>query len=177
LAHAAQLDPLEFRLNNLTDPRLRAVLQAAADKYGWSQAKSNASCGHGIACGLDKGGYVATCAEVAIDHATKKVHIRRVVQAWECGAVVNPDGLRNQLTGAIVQGIGGALFEKILFSNGRIDTPHFAQYRLPRFSDTPQIDIVLLDRKDLPSAGAGETGLVGLAPAVGNSIFAATGNR
>ena len=100
-----------------------------------------------------------------------------MVQAWECGAVVNPDGLKNQLSGAIVQGIGGALFEKILFANGRILNPHFAQYRVPRFSDTPKIEIVLLDRKDLPSAGAGETGLVGLAPAVGNAIFAATGNR
>lgn len=177
LAHAGKLDPLEFRLKNLTDPRLRAVLQAAAEKYGWAQAKSTPVLGHGIACGFDKGGYVATCAEVAIDPATKKVHIRRVVQAWECGAIVNPDGLKNQLSGAIVQGIGGALFEKILFSNGRIENAHFAKYRVPRFTDTPQIEIVLVDRKDLPSAGAGETGLVGLAPAVGNAIFAATGNR
>jgi CO/xanthine dehydrogenase Mo-binding subunit len=177
LAHAAKMDVLEFRLKNLTDPRLRAVLQAAAEKFDWGNAKSTTALGNGIACGFDKGGYVATCAEVAIDPATKKVHIRRVVQAWECGAIVNPDGLRNQLTGAIVQGIGGALFEKILFSNGRIENPHFAQYRVPRFSDTPKIEIVLLDRKDLPSAGAGETGLVGLAPAVGNAIFAATGNR
>jgi isoquinoline 1-oxidoreductase len=90
---------------------------------------------------------------------------------------VNPDGLRNQLTGAIVQGIGGALFERILFGNGRILNPRFAQYRVPRFSDAPQVEIVLVDRKDLPSAGAGETGLVGLAPAVGNAIFAASGIR
>ena len=120
---------------------------------------------------------MATCAEVEIDPANKRVRIRRIVQAWECGAVVNPDGLRNQLTGAIVQGIGGALFEKILFANGKILNPHFAQYRLPRFSDTPRIEVVLIDRKDLPSAGAGETGLVGLAPAVGNAIFAASGIR
>ena len=177
LAHAVQMDPLAFRMKNVTDPRMRAVLQAAADKFGWANAKSTPSGGNGMACGFDKGGYVATCAEVAIDPGTKKVHIRRVVQAWDCGAVVNPDGLKNQLSGAIVQGIGGALFEKILFSNGRIDNPHFAQYRVPRFSDTPQIEIVLVDRKDLPSAGAGETGLVGIAPAVGNAIFAATGNR
>jgi isoquinoline 1-oxidoreductase len=76
-----------------------------------------------------------------------------------------------------VQGIGGALFERILFANGRILNCHFAQYRVPRFSDTPQIEVVLIDRKDLPSAGAGETGLVGLAPAVGNAIFAASGTR
>jgi isoquinoline 1-oxidoreductase len=177
LAQAAKIDPLEFRLKNLTDPRLHAVLQAAADKFDWGHAKSTSSLGNGIACGVDKGGYVATCAEVEIDPTTKKIRIRRVVQAWECGAIINPDGLKNQLSGAIVQGIGGALFEKINFADGRILNPHFAQYRLPRFSDTPRIEIVLLDRKDLPSAGAGETGLVGLAPAVANALFAATGNR
>ncbi len=177
LAHAAQTNPLEFRLKNLTDPRMLAVLDAAAEKFGWANAKSNSSCGNGIACGFDKGGYVATCAEVAIDPGTKKVRVSRVVQAWDCGAVINPDGLKNQLSGAIVMGIGGALFEKILFSSGRIENPHFAQYRVPRFSDTPKIEIVLIDRKDQPSAGAGETGLVGIAPAVGNAIFAATGKR
>jgi isoquinoline 1-oxidoreductase len=139
--------------------------------------KSTPERGFGIAGGVDKGGYVAACAEVEIDAASKKVRIRRVVQAWESGAIVNPDGLRNQLVGAIVQGIGGALFERILFADGRILNSHFAQYRVPRFSDTPQIEVVLIDRKDLPSAGAGETGLVGLAPAVGNSIFAASGIR
>ena len=177
LARAIKMDPLEFRLKNLTDARLKTVLHAAADKFGWADAKSTPQRGFGIACGAEKGGYVATCAEVEIDPATKKVRVARVVQAWESGAVVNPDGLRNQNTGAIVQGIGGALFEAIQFANGRILNPHFADYRLPRSNDTPQIEIVLIDRKDLPSAGAGETGLVGLAPAVGNAIFAATGTR
>jgi CO/xanthine dehydrogenase Mo-binding subunit len=177
MAHVAGLDPLEFRLKNLTDSRLRAVFQAAAEKFGWGRLKSTPEHGFGIAGGTDKGGYVATCVEVEIDAASKKVRIRRVVEAWESGAVVNPDGLHNQMAGAIVQAIGGALFENILFANGRILNPHFSQYRLPRFSDTPQIEVVLLDRKDLPSAGAGETGLVGLAPAVGNAIFAATGTR
>ena len=177
LAHATGIDPLEFRLKNLTDTRLRAVFKAAADKFGWGRSKSTPERGFGIAGGTDKGGYVATCVEVEIDPASKRVRIRRVVQAWESGAMVNPDGLRNQVMGAIVQAIGGALFEQILFADGRILNPHFAQYRLPRFSDTPQIEVVLIDRKDLPSAGAGETGIVGLAPAVGNAIFAATGVR
>jgi isoquinoline 1-oxidoreductase len=177
MAHVVGMDPLEFRLKNLTDSRLQAVFRSAAAKFAWGRLKSTPERGFGIAGGVDKGGYVATCAEVEIDPATKRVRIRRVVQAWECGTIVNPDGLRNQLTGAIVQGIGGALFERILFANGRILNPHFAQYRVPRFSDTPQIEIVLVDRKDLPSAGAGETGLVGLAPAVGNAIFAASGIR
>ena len=177
VAHAAGMDPLAFRLKNISDARLRAVLQAAAEKFGWGHAKSTPERGFGMACGTDKGGYIATCAEVHIDAETRKVSIRRIVQAWESGAIVNPDGLRNQVAGAIVQSIGGALFEQILFANGRILNPHFAQYRLPRFSDTPQIEVVLLDRKDLPSAGAGETGIVGLAPAVANAIFAATGTR
>ncbi len=90
---------------------------------------------------------------------------------------MNPDGLRNQTMGAVVQAIGGALFEAIQFKDGRILNPHFAQYRVPRFKDMPEIDVVLIDRKDLPSAGAGETGIVGLAPAVSNAIFAATGTR
>jgi isoquinoline 1-oxidoreductase len=177
MAHAAKIDPLAFRMKNISNPRLKAVLQAAADKFGWAGAKSTPERGYGIACGTDKGGFVAACAEVDIDPVSKKVKIRRVVEAWESGAIVNPDGLRNQMQGAIVQAIGGALFERILFGNGHIENPAFSKYRVPRFSDTPQVEIVLLDRKDLPSAGAGETGLVGLAPAVGNAIFAATGVR
>src|ERR1035441_5405472 len=169
--------PLEFRLKNITDQRLRAVVEAATGKFGWSSSKSTPEHGFGMACGTDKGGYVATCVEIEIDAATKKLRIRRVVQAWESGAIVNPDGLRNQNEGAIMQGIGGALFERILFDNGRILNPRFSQYRLPRFSDMPQIEIVLLDRKDLPSAGAGESGLLGVAPAGGSAIFAASGVR
>jgi isoquinoline 1-oxidoreductase len=176
LAHAVGMDPLEFRLKNLKNERLRAVLQAAADKFGWSHGKSAPQKGFGLACGTDKGGHIAACAEVEID-SSKLIRVRRVVTAWESGAVVNPDGLRNQQMGAVVQALGGALFEHILFGDGRIRNPHFAQYRLPRFSDAPQIEIVLLDRKDLPSAGAGEIGLIALAPAVGNAIFAATGVR
>ena len=101
--------------------------------------------------------------------STKKVRLRRIVEAWESGAIVNPDGLRNQVMGAVVQAIGGALFETIQFKDGRILNPHFALYRVPRFGDAPEIDVVLIDRKDLPSAGAGETGIVGLAPAVSNA--------
>jgi isoquinoline 1-oxidoreductase len=177
LAHAAGMDPLEFRLKNLSDPRLAVVLKTAAEKFGWSSSRPTPERGFGIACGNDKGGYVATCAEVEINAATKTVRVRRIVQAWESGAIVNPDGLRNQNEGAIMQGIGGALFERILFADGRILNPRFAQYRLPRFSDAPQIEVVLVDRKDLPSAGAGESGLICVAPAVGNAIFAASGVR
>ncbi len=177
LAHAVGMDPLEFRLKNLTDERLRTVFQTAADKFGWGQRQASPAQGFGIAGGSDKGGRIATCVEVEVDAASKKFRIRRVVQAWESGAIVNPDGLRNQITGAIVQAIGGAMFESIQFKDGRILNAHFAEYRVPRFSDMPEIEVILIDRKDLPSAGAGETGIVGLAPAVSNAVFSATGKR
>lgn len=177
LAHQIGLDPLEFRMRNLIDPRLRAVFEAAAERFGWGRAKSTSERGFGIAGGVEKGGYVATCAEIEVDPKSKTTKLRRIVEAWESGAIVNPNGLRNQIMGAVVQAIGGALFEAIQFRDGRILNPHFGEYRVPRFSDTPDVEIVLIDRKDIPSAGAGEIGIVGLAPAVGNAYFAATGTR
>jgi len=178
LAVLLNLDPLQFRLHNLKDERLRAVLQAAATRFGWSWGNQKAVAGRGvgIACGFEKGGYVATCAEVSVG-AGAKVKIERVVESFECGAVVNPRHLENQIEGAVVMGIGGALFEAIEFGNGTIINSRLSRYRVPRFSDMPNIEVVLVDRKDLPSAGAGETPIVGVAPAVGNAIFAATGKR
>lgn len=177
LAHLLKLDPLEFRLKNLEDARLRAVLQAAAKKFAWPRKKTKPGQGFGIAGGFEKGSYVACCAEVAVDRETREVRVARVVTAFECGAVVNPDGLRNQIEGAVVQGLGGALFEAIEFAKGRIANPRFSGYRVPRFSDVPALETVLVDRRDLPSAGAGETPIVGVAPAVGNAIFDASGVR
>jgi CO/xanthine dehydrogenase Mo-binding subunit len=177
LAALVKLDPLEFRLKNLKDPRLRAVLEAAATPFGWGKIKSSAERGFGIGAGFEKGGYVATFAEVAVDRKSGGVRVARVVTAFECGAVVNPDHLKDQIEGSIVMGLGGALFEAIQFENGRITNAHLSDYRVPRFSDAPEIEVVLVDRKDLPSAGAGETPIVGIAPAIGNAIFAATGTR
>jgi len=177
LARTARMDAIEFRIKNLSDPRMRAVLEAAAKSFGWPHKKSREGQGFGIAAGYEKGSYVATCAEVAVDRSSGAVRVVRVVEAFECGAIVNPDGLRNQVVGAIIQGLGGALFESIEFENGRIKNPHFASYRVPRFRDVPQIESVLLDRKDIPSAGAGETPIMALAPAIGSAIFDATGVR
>jgi isoquinoline 1-oxidoreductase len=177
LAHAAQIDPLEFRLKNLSDARLRAVFESAAKSFGWPQTKTQPGQGFGIGGGVEKGGYVATCAEISADKASGEVRVVRVVTAFECGAIVNPDGLRNQVIGANVMGLGGALFESIEFDNGKIKNPHFAQYRVPRFRDIPNIEAVLIDRKDIPPAGAGETPIVGIAPAIGNAMFDATGIR
>ncbi len=176
LAAAAGMDPLAFRLKNIQNERLLAVLKAATDRFGWSKQKASASCGFGLACGMDKGGYLACCAEISVGTG-RQLRVERVVAAWECGAIVNPEHLKNQVEGAIVMGLGGALFEAIDFANGRILNPRLSQYRVPRFSDVPKIELVLLDRRDLPSAGAGETPIVGIAPAIANAIYSATGSR
>jgi isoquinoline 1-oxidoreductase len=177
LAQSVKLDPLEFRLKNAKDERLRNVIVAASDKFGWKARKKTAGRGFGIAAGFEKGGYVGTCAEVSVDPKTGAVKVLRAVVAFECGAVVNPEHLRNQVEGAIVMGLGGALFEEIQFGEGKIATNRLARYRVPRFADVPVIESVLLDRKDIVSAGAGETPIVGIAPAIGNAIFDANGKR
>lgn len=176
LAHTVNIDPLEFRLKNLKNDRLRAVFEAAAKQFGWGKSKTSGQ-GFGMGGGYEKLGNVATFAEVNVDGKSGEVTVARVVTAFECGAIVNPDGLRNQLEGSNVQGLGGALFEAIQFENGRILNPHLSQYRVPRFSDLPVIETVLLDRKDIPSVGAGECPLIGLAPAIANAIYDATRTR
>jgi nicotinate dehydrogenase subunit B len=177
LAHALELDPLAFRLKNLKDERLRAVLEAAAKHFEWGKTKPAEGHGFGLACGTEKRSYVAACADVAVDRKTGVVKVARVVTAFECGAVLNPDHLKNQIEGAAVMALGGALFEEIKFKDGKVLNPRFADYRVPRFKDAPVLETVLVNRKDLPSAGAGETPMVALAPAVGNAIFQATGMR
>jgi CO/xanthine dehydrogenase Mo-binding subunit len=175
LDEAAQkigMDAVEFRLRNLSDMRMRDVLTAAAERIGWGKAGGD---GLGLAAGFEKGSWIATAVALSVERGEVRIH--RIVSAYDCGAVVNPDGLRNQVDGAIVQGLGGALFEAIEFDNGRLLNARLGSYRVPRFSDTPPIETVLLDRRDEPPAGAGETPIVALAPAIGNAIFRATGVR
>jgi nicotinate dehydrogenase subunit B len=176
LAHVVKMDPLEFRLKNLKDERLRAVFQAAAKQFGWGKSKSPGQ-GFGMGGGYEKLGNIATFAEVNVDSKSGEVKVVRVVSSFECGAIVNPDNLRNQIEGSNVQGLGGALFEAIQFENGRILNGRLSQYRVPRFSDLPKLETVLLDRRDIPSVGAGECPMIGLAPAIANAIFNAAGVR
>jgi nicotinate dehydrogenase subunit B len=183
IARALEVDAVEFRLKHLKDQRMRNVLAAAAEKIGWPRPSAQGRA-LGIACGTEKGSYVATAAEVSrtepaspkrggeANGATAGLKVERLVVSFECGAIVNPDGLHNQVEGSIVQGLGGALFEAIEFRDGRIVNGSMARYRVPRFSDVPPIDVVLLDRKDLPSAGAGETPIVCVAPAIGSAARA-----
>jgi isoquinoline 1-oxidoreductase len=176
LAALVGIDPLELRLRNLEDERMRAALQAAAERGGWGRAATGPDRGRGIAGGFEKGGYVANCAEVSVD-ADGRVRVEHLVTAFDCGAVLNPENLENQIVGATIQGLGGALFEEIDFDDGVVRTDRLSAYRVPRFRDVPRIEAVLLDRRDQPSVGAGETPLIALAPAIGAAIAAATGVR
>ena len=177
LAALAGADPLAFRLAHLEDARLRAVLEAAAGRFDWNKRKEakEPNTGVGIACGTEKGAYIATCAQVSV--VDGEAIVRHVSAAFECGAVLNPLNLTSQIQGAITMGLGPALREEIRFGHGKIQNASFGQYRVPRFADVPTIDVQLLDRKDLPSSGAGETPLISIAPAVANAIFGATGTR
>ena len=177
IARALGADAVDFRLRHLQDERMRAVLTAVAERVGWNgpgagryaaAGRADGAPSLGIACGTEKGSYVATAAEVSRTAGGFKVE--KLTVAFECGAVVNPDGLRNQVEGAVVQGLGGALFEAIEFRDGRIVNGSMAQYRVPRFKDVPPMEIIILDRQDLPSAGAGETPIVCVAPAIGSAV-------
>jgi isoquinoline 1-oxidoreductase len=176
LAHELGADPLELRLRHLSDDRLAAVFRTAAEHAGWPGDAMSAGRGLGIAGGIEKDGRVATVVEVRVD-AEGRVAIIRIVTAFECGAIVDPDNLRNQIEGATVMGLGGALFERVRFADGKILNARFSEYRVPRFGDVPPIEVVLVDLPDEPPAGAGETPIVAVAPAIANAIFSATGRR
>jgi isoquinoline 1-oxidoreductase len=180
LAEILTMDPLELRLKNIDDPRLHDVFTAAAERFGWAKGK-HAPDGHGygLGGGFEKGGYFATFVEIAMetDGSVREPRVIRAVTAFDNGPSINPDGLRNQIVGAMIQGIGGALFEAIDFDHGVVRNAHLAQYRVPRFRDVPAIDVVLMDRKDKPAMGAGEAPIMGIAPAIGAAIHEATGVR
>jgi isoquinoline 1-oxidoreductase len=179
LAAAAGVDPLEFRLAHLDNPRLRAVLETAAQRFGWQERikKKDPKLGIGLACGTEKGSFVAACAEVEIDGTAKQIAVRRVCQVFECGAILNPANLLSQVEGAIIMGLGPALREEINFENGEVLNPSFRRYQVPRLADVPELDIQLLNRPDLDSVGAGETPIIAIAPAIGNAVFQAIGLR
>jgi len=179
LAAAASADPLDFRLAHLDHPRLRAVLEEAARRFNWRERVRNKQpdLGVGLACGTEKGSYVAACAEIAIDRARNRIRVRRVCQVFECGAILNPGNLLSQVQGCILMGMGPALREAMRFEGGKVRNPSFSSYPVPRLSDVPELDIHLLNRPDLPSAGGGETPIIVIAPAIANAVFHATGAR
>jgi isoquinoline 1-oxidoreductase len=179
LASAAGADPLEFRLAHLNDRRLRAVLEEAAKRFNWAERVKNreANRGVGLACSIDKGSFVACCAEVEVDRTRNEIHVLHVCEAFDCGPVMNPDNLRNQIEGAIIMGLGPALREEMQFTDGEIKNASFVRYRVPHFKDVPTIETHAMNRQDVEAAGAGETPIIAIAPAIGNAVYHAIGVR
>jgi len=175
IATTLKLDPVELRLMNLTHPRLRRVLTEAAGKFGWESRRPGPSTGFGVAIGYDVGSYAAECVELAVEG--KEVRVQRVVAAFDCGLVVNPEGARNQIEGSIIMGMGTALWEAVEFDAGRLLNPSFSRYRVPRITDTPQIEVVLAGDPATQSTGAGEPAIVPIAAAIDNAVHDATGSR
>jgi CO/xanthine dehydrogenase Mo-binding subunit len=139
LAHEIGVDPVEFRLSNLADDRLAAVLRAVAEHIGWETGRDPVpGMGVGIACGLEKDGRVVTAAQVVIGRG-RQVRVTGLVTGYECGTIVNPHAVRSQIEGATVMAFGGAMFEAIRFSGGAITNAAFSGYRMPRMADIPPI--------------------------------------
>lgn len=174
-AHTLKRDPLEFRLANITDQRLREALEKGAHLFGWGKSKAGNGIGFGMACNLEKEARLAIFVET--EGKALELKLRRIVAVGDFGAALNPDNLRNQMQGAIIQGLGGALWERLEFDGREQRTRRLSQYRVPRFSDIPDITIELIDRRQVPAAGAGESPITLPAPAIANAIFAATGER
>jgi isoquinoline 1-oxidoreductase len=177
LASKAGVDPLAFRLSHLSDKRMIRALQTAADRFGWQPAKGPSGRGVGISCGSYSNTCNAMCAEVAVDKATGRVQVKRVVLAQDQGLTVNPDGTRQQMEGAITMGLGQTLTEEVRFKDGAVLAQNFDSYDLPRFSWVPKIETVLIDNQDMAASGCGEPPMINVAASIANAIFDATGAR
>lgn len=177
MAAEAGMDVLAFRLRNLTDERMRAVLNAAAEKFGWKEAPTPSGKGRGIACGIDADTFVATIAEVDVDQDTGRVSVKRVVCAQDMGLCVNPAGAVIQMEGCITMGLGYTLSEEVHFTGGAVEDRNFDTYELPRFSWLPKIESIILDKPNEPPHGGGEPAIITVGGAVANAIFDACGAR
>ena len=177
MAAKVGMDPVEFRLKNLSNPRLIKTLKAVADRFKWTPAPAPSRRGHGVAL-LD---YLNTCvaamAEIAVDEATGQIHVRRVTVAQDLGQAVNPEGIRAQMEGCIVMGLSSVLTEEIHFQGGDIKERSFSSYDITRFSQVPAIDTVLVDNPDLAPQGCGEPTVTAMAAVIANALFDATGAR
>jgi nicotinate dehydrogenase subunit B len=191
LAAAAGIDPIDFRIKHIEEPRARAVLTAAAEKAGWDGRRSprsekvgagsaagDVATGRGASLGTRNGTYVGTVAEVEVNRRTGAVRVTRFVCAHDCGLVVNPMGLRRTIEANLIQSLSRTIKEETTFDRSRVTSVDWASYPVARASDIPSvIDIVLVNRPELPPGGAGEPSSRAVAAAIGNAVFDATGVR
>jgi len=190
LASAAGIDPIELRRRHLSDPRALAVIEAVAKRAGWTPRASSSERGRAASNAARKGrgfayvqydrteAYVAAVVDVDVRPDSGSVRVRRVCIAHDCGLIVNPDGLRNQIEGNVVQAISRTLKEAVRFDATRVTGVDWNGYPILRFSEIPDaIDIDLIDHADQPSVGAGEAATSPIPAAIANAIFDATGAR
>jgi isoquinoline 1-oxidoreductase len=177
MAAAAGMDPVEFRLKNLSDSRMIRALKAAAERFGWTPAKAPSKRGYGVACGMDAGTWVAAIAETEVDAKKGTVQVKRVVCAQDMGLVINPEGAQIQVEGCVTMGMGYALTEEVHFKDGKVLDNNFDTYELPRFSWVPKIETVLIDAKDSPPQGGGEPAIILMGAVIANAIYDRTGAR
>jgi nicotinate dehydrogenase subunit B len=170
LAHVARVDPIAYRLSHLTDPRSRAVLEALKPAY---------QPGHGVAFVRyeNRDAYLAALVDLQVSRESGAVTLRKVWIAHDCGLIVNPDGLRNQIEGNAIQGSSRALLESVSFSSDGVSSVDWSTYPILTYTAVPAIDITLINRPDQPILGAGEAATLLMAPAIANAIFARTGLR
>ncbi len=186
LAHAAGADPIAFRLAHLDDPRARAVLEAVARRAGWQGARPARSSpdratmtGRGVACARydNESAYVAAIVECDLVPSTGAVRVREIYVAHDCGQIVNPDGVRNQIEGNAIQAASRALKEEVRYDSRRVTSTDWETYPIMRFPEIPDVHVELIDRPAEPPLGAGEPTTIVIAPAIANAIFAAGGIR
>ena len=177
MAAAAGIDPLEFRLRNLKDEKMKGVLKAVADRFGYTPGKLPSGRGIGMACGTDAGTWVAFMAEVEADRSTGTVKVKRLACAQDMGLCVNPQGALIQMEGCMTMALGYTLTEEVKYEGGNVLDRNFDSYSIPKFSWLPKLECVIMDRPDQPPQGGGEPAIIGVGAAVGNAIFDATGAR
>jgi CO/xanthine dehydrogenase Mo-binding subunit len=180
LAQASGADPVEFRLRHLTDPRARDVITTAADRFGWSRSSRQPRTGRGFAFARYKnlGAYAALAVEVTLDHETGRLRLVRATAAVDCGQAVNPDGIRNQIEGGILQSASWTLYESATFDRTRITSRDWSSYPILRFSAVPDsVEVHVIDRSGQPFLGTGEAAQGPAAAAIGNALADASGVR
>jgi len=177
MARAAGMSPVDFRMANLTDERMKKVLRTAADQFGRPLAPAPSGKGYGVALATDAGTFVAAFAEVEVDRDRGTVRVKRLVCAQDMGEVINPEGAKIQMEGCLTMGLGYALTEEIQFDKGAIFNENFDSYTIPRFSWVPEIEVLLVENPDLPPQGGGEPAIVAVGAVLCNAIHDAVGVR
>ena len=178
LAEKASIDPVEFRLRHLTgDKRVRRALETAAKQFGWQPGRTPSHRGIGVACGGEYKTVGAAMAEVEVDKATGEVRVKRVVNVVDAGVIVNPEGAHQQVEGCTIMALGCALKEEVPFRDGDVLVRNFDTFQLPRFSDIPKLEVILIDNPELAPDGIGEPPIISVGAAIANAIYDATGAR